>query len=170
MKRLVLSLCAASVVGMASEIWVGIGKIGGDPKTSTEYAIGYETEFESHSEWIVGLDVSYKYARVKEEEVELNEHGHQEVITKKVDEHALDIEGLWGKAFDHHNKLFAIGGVRLGDADGTTIYGLGVGVEYQHILENDLVISLDAVRHFMKSEDDIYYQTNTFMVKVGYEF
>ena len=174
MKHFFFSSIAASSLllssATAAEVWVGVGKIGGDPKTSTEYAIGYETEFDVSEEFLVGIDVSYKYARIKESEEELTEEGEIERITKKVDEHALDVEGLFGKALSPHDKLFAVAGVRLGDSDGTTIYGLGVGVEYQHIFENEMVVSIDAVRHFMKSEDDIYYQTNTLMLKVGYEF
>ncbi len=168
-----LGVVAATFVissATAGEIWLGVGKIGGDLKTSTEYAIGYEKEFDVSEEFLVGLDVSYKYARIKESEEERNEEGQLESVTKKVDEHALDVEGLFGKALTPHDKLFAVAGVRVGDSDGTTIYGVGVGVEYQHLFENEMVVSVDAVRHFMKSDDDIYYQTNTFMLKVGYEF
>ena len=172
MKKTLLGACVAALLisSNASEIWIGVGKIGGDPITSTEYAIGYEREFETHTSWIAGIDISYKYGRIKEEERELDEHGREEVMSKKIDEHALDLEGLWGKALDHHNKLFMITGLRVGDAEGTGVYGVGVGVEYQHILHNEMVVSFDVVRHFMKTEDDYYYQTNTFMVKVGYEF
>ena len=154
----------------ASEIWVGVGKIGGDPITSTEYAVGYETETKLRNDWILGMDISYKYSRIKEEEREIGEDGREEAVCKRIDEHALDLEALWGRALDHHDKLFLIGGLRVGDAEGTTVYGIGAGVEYQHIFHNDFVVSLDFLRHFMKTDDDIYYQTDTFMVKVGYEF
>jgi len=173
--RKVLIATSLVIATFANEFWIGVGKIGGDPVTSTEWAIGFEKEIELFEEWISGIDISYKYARIKEveEEKEIREEEHQlrEGGSKKVDENAIDIEALLGKAFDHHNKLFAVGGLRYGESDGDEIYGIGVGVEFQHILENDMVVSVDVIRHFMKNSDkDEYYQTNTLMIKLGYEF
>ncbi len=160
MKKLLLtSLLLTS--SFCAEIWVGVGKIGGDIVTSTEYAIGVEEEFELFEEWLTGVDVSYKHAKVKEEEEE---------ESFKVWEDAIDVEGLIGKEFDEKNKLFGVVGLRYGQSDGDDFYGVGVGAEFQHLLEDGIVVSVDIVRHFMKNEDDRYYQTNTLMFKVGYEF
>ncbi|NPA03599.1 MAG: hypothetical protein GXO61_01935 [Epsilonproteobacteria bacterium] len=160
MKKLLLtSLLLTS--SFCAEIWVGVGKIGGDIVTSTEYAIGVEEEFELFEEWLTGVDVSYKHAKVKEEEEE---------ESFKVWEDAVDVEGLIGKEFDEKNKLFGVVGLRYGQSDGDDFYGVGVGAEFQHLLEDGVVVSIDIVRHFMKNEDDRYYQTNTLMFKVGYEF
>ncbi|MRI83059.1 MAG: hypothetical protein C6I00_01435 [Nitratiruptor sp.] len=155
---------------LGAELWVGIGKIGGDPVCSNEYALGYEAEFELGQEWLTGFDVSYKYASLKEVEAEGDHEGEGPAIrSQRIEEHAFDVEGLLGKHLAYHDKLFAVGGLRLGDSEGEFIYGLGLGAEYQHIFEDRWILSLDLIRHFMKGEER-YYQTTTFMVKVGYEF
>ena len=125
MKRLLFGIGLAASVALASEvsqeIWIGAGKIGGDVKTVTEYAIGYERMHELEGDMLLGYDASVKYARMKEKEEER---------TVKVDEWAFDFEGLYGMALSNDFHLLGVGGLRLGNVDrSTTIYGLGIEAE-----------------------------------------